>query len=115
MTIQEIKSVYTAGLEAIVECGADEVRKHNRKSNVSIFMERGSYWVSMAGPVHAVFGDGTSRKNVIDITVTYWHNDDLKEEGTELFDDPKAAMRFLKSAVRNPQRVLKKMETYLED
>ena len=115
MTIQEIKSVYTAGLEAIVENGADEVRKHNRKTDVNIFMERGCYWVQFDAPVHVHFGDGTIRKNVAEVTVTYWHNDDLKEEGTEYFDDPKAAMRFLKSAVRNPKRVLKKMDTYLED
>ena len=114
MTIQEVKSIYTAGLEAIVETGADEVRKHNRKRDVSLFVERGKYWVDFSGPVCSHDEHGT-RRDVVAIGVYCWHTMDDAEQGTELFDDPKEAIRFLRKAIRNPERVMKKMETYYVD
>lgn len=115
MNIQEMKSVYTAGLEAVLEVGADEVRKHNRKRDVSLFMERGDYWVDFRGPSNVNCADGTHLKNVVTISVTYWHTMDLKEEGDKDFDDPNEAIKFLRMAVKNPAKAMKKMETWFED
>lgn len=111
MTIQEMKSVYTAGLEAIITAGADEVRKHNRKRDVSLFMERGDYWVDFAGPVHL----SKEQKSVVRVSVTRWHSMDLSEEGDKHFDDPKEAIKFLRMAVKNPAKAMKSMETWFED
>ena len=115
MTIQEMKQVYTAGLEAIIENGADEVRKHNRSRDVNLTMERGSYWVSFSGPVNVEFGDGRYLRNVISIDITRWHTLDLSEQGSLYFEDTKSAARFLRQAIRDPKRAMKKMDTYFED
>ena len=115
MNIQEIKTIYTAGLEAIVETGADEVEKYNRKNDVSLFMERGNYWVEFSGPVTSCEPNGIVRKNVVDITLTRWLNDDDSEVGVEYFDNPKDAIRFLCKAIRNPKRTMKKMKTWFEE
>lgn len=112
MNIQEVKTVYTAGLEAILMAGADRVRKHNRKNDVDLFMERGNYWVHFTGPCDVCYADGTCKRNVVSVNVKYWHTMDLSEEGHEVFDNTKDAIRFLKSAVCNPKRVLKKIETW---
>ena len=115
MTIQDFKQVYTAGLEAIIENGADEVRKHNRSRDVNLTMERGSYCVSFCAPVNFEFGDGSHLNNAISIEVVKWHNEDLCECGTLHFEDTKSATRFLRQAIRDPKRAMKKMDTYFED
>lgn len=114
MTIQEVKTIYTAGLEAIVETGADEVCKHNRKGDVSLFMERGKYCVDFCGPVTHV-AHGSVSRGMVSVSVYCWHTMDYAEQGTEHFDNPKDAIRFLRKAIRHPERVMKKMETYYVD
>ena len=115
MTIEDIKRIYTAGLEVIVDTGADKVRKHNRKRDVNLFVERGNYWVSFIGPCTVRHADGKVQHNVVSISVTCWHTDDLSEEGSEDFDNVKEAIHFLRSAVRDPKRVMKKMKTWFEE
>lgn len=115
MSIEEIKKVYAAGMEAIRKYGADRVRKHDRKRDANIFMERGDYWVSFTGPVCVHHADGRKQENVVGISLTFWHTMDVSEEGTEYFDDVKEAIRFLRSAIRNPKCVMKRIETWFEE
>lgn len=109
-----MKRVYTAGLEAIIDTGAKVVCKHNRKRDVNFFVELDDYWVEFSGPV-CLYQNGTCRRNIVGISVTRWHTDDLSEQGYEHFDNVKEAISFVRSAIRNPKRTLKKMETWFEE
>lgn len=113
MTIEQIKTIFTAGMQAVKQSDMKVICKHDRKKDANFMAENDDFMVSFSGPLTSVsydnHGNRVVRKELCDVTIYDKHSD---REGTKLFAYPKCAIRFLRLAVSNPKVASKRMEMY---